>query len=155
MKPIAALPLDRLADIELPPPPDWQPLMITLALSVVVVAAIGGWFFRRNSAVQPHHRPSSVALQRLQTLHKEWQCGAINDRDAAYQLATLLRLGLGLIQLRTTPPQQLDIEQRAWQETLNHLNQLRYSTHSTDPLSSQRFELVDQWLQRDAEAASC
>lgn len=167
----------QLADVELPPAPDWQPLII--AVTVVVVAillAVGVVYLRsRRKGSNKVSDAGRDALHQLQLLRQEWQQNEVDDHDAAYRLATLLRLGLGLKQLTDTPPPAIMNEQPQWQQILQQLTLLRYQRrnepqHSIEPrhsgecrndegvcppegsgensLSGETFAQVEQWLKQ-------
>ncbi len=143
--------LATLADIELPAPPDWWPL-ITLAAALLVVA--GAILFRTATRRQTHSvavAPASgddsarEALGRLEQLQQEWASGALDAHAAAYRLATLLRLGLGLPQLHpAAPPTGLDTE--LWRNTLALLHELRYAPAPAQTLTPETFTRARHWL---------
>lgn len=141
----------QLADVELPPAPDWQPIIV--AATVVIIAlllSIGVVYLRsrrKQAGVVPDR--SREALYQLQLLQHKWQLQEINDHDAAYQLATLLRLGLELKQLTETVPPALTNQQPQWQTLLQQLTQLRYTaTDDSTPLTSEAFTQVAAWLKQ-------
>ena len=139
--------LSQLADILPPPAPDGASWMLLVAGSIVVIVAVLAlvWFVKK-------HRPRKITLpareaqQRLRTLRAAWQARAISDREAAYRLATLLRLGLALPQLAPQlRPAAVDNEQW-WHETLTQLNALRYRDHAPSTLPPQCFDRAERWL---------
>lgn len=138
----------RLADIELPPQPDWWPLIGTLAAVTGLALFLGLWWWRRAPTARLAATPE--AIRRLDQLQRDWQGGALETREAAYQLATLLRLGLGLRQLGPQPPPHLAEEQPQWQGTLKLLEQLRYRPASPARLTEQTFAQVRAWLEQGA-----
>jgi hypothetical protein len=162
-------PLAALADIELPAPPDWRPL-IGLAAAVLLFAA---WALILHIRARRRGRTSSPTLspapspgtgegvkltreaqQRLERLRSEWASGAVEPRAAAYRLAALLRLGLGLPQLLpAAPPAGLDPGE--WRDTLLLLRALRYAPASAQTLREETFARAQRWLDgpHAAEAA--
>ena len=139
--------LSQLADILPPPPPGgpgWLLLsLIGLACLVVVIGLL--WFMKKRHA--PRGVSSSrEARQKLAALHSAWQSHAVSDREAAYRLATLLRLGLALPQLDTLKPPSVVEDGMAWRETLRQLHTLRYRQQTGSVLSSQCFEHAKRWL---------
>jgi hypothetical protein len=152
-------PLAALADIELPAPPDWGPVIAFSALALVFIAAVSVralliWRRRsRRDTVPPvPPRLTDEAQTRLARLREEWDAGAIDARTAAYRLAVLLRLGLGLPQLRpAAPPRGMDAAE--WRETLAVLQSLRYTPAPRAALTPEIFRRADRWLgQRVATA---
>ena len=156
----------QLADVELPPAPDWQPLTIAAAvvIAAILLAAI---VIRLRSRRKNSNNASDTrreALHQLQLLQQQWQQNEVDDRDTAYRLATLLRLGLELNQLTDTPPPALANKQQQWQERVRLLTRLRYQhndkqQHSKEPrhsglrrnddeLSAEIFSQIEQWLKQ-------
>ncbi len=147
-------PLAALADIELPAPPDWRPVIAFAVLALVFIAALLiRRRLRRDAAPPaPPTRLTHEAQTRLACLRQEWDAGAIDARTAAYRLAVLLRLGLGLPQLRpAAPPRGMDAAE--WRETLAVLQSLRYTPAPRAALTPEIFSRADRWLgQRVATA---
>lgn len=145
-------PLAALADIELPAPPDWRPVIAFTVLALVLIAAVSiralliRHRLRRDAAPPaPPTRLTHEAQTRLAHLREEWDAGAIDARTAAYRLAVLLRLGLGLPQLRpATPPRGMDAAE--WRETLAVLQSLRYTPAPRAALTPEIFSRADHWL---------
>lgn len=144
--------LSRLADIELPAPPNWQPLLIAggaiiIALMLIVLTRLYIRHKKKSSSdTGLHLDPALAAHFQLQQLIHDWQSHAINDREAAYRLVTLLRLGLSLPQLTHTCPPHIAADQQAWQETVTLCTHLRYQPASLTPLSLETFQRAEQWL---------
>jgi hypothetical protein len=144
--------LNRLADIELPAPPDWQPLL--MASGVIIIALMLIIFTRlyirhgktSRTEIDAHLDPALAARLKLQQLIQDWQSQAISDREAAYRLTTLLRLGLDLPQLTPTCPPHIAADQHAWQDTLRLCANLRYQETSALRLTPEIFQRVEQWL---------
>lgn len=146
--------LSQLADI-LPPPapsgPDWMLLVMAGFVCLVVMVTLL-WFVKKYHSRRGDF-PAREALRKLAALRAAWQARTISDREAAYRLATLLRLGLALPQL--TPqhrPAAVDNEP-SWRETLTQLQALRYSDHASSSLSPHCFDCAERWLaaaQREA-----
>ncbi len=99
-------PISRLADIELPGPPDWQPVLTALGAAVVLAPAIVWltWHLWRRVHRRGAAPAAARAAARLDALRRRWEGGEMDDREASYRLAALLRLGLGLDQLDGTAP---------------------------------------------------
>jgi hypothetical protein len=143
---------ERMGGVEMPPAPDWWPLVWTVT-GLVVATLIITWLLRRQRKTTT--TANSEALTRLAQLQQAWDGGELEPRRAAYQLATLLRLGLGLNQLSPTPPQELSEQQAQWRETVELLQQLRYQSpsHHTSQarLTQQTFGQIQDWLSRGSE----
>jgi hypothetical protein len=149
----------QLADVELPAAPEWQPLIIAMGV-VIVAIVLAVVVIRLRSRGKGSNKVCDAgrdALYQLQLLRQEWQQNEVDDHDAAYRLATLLRLGLGLNQLTDAPPSSLQSEQPQWDEMMRLLTQLRY-TPSPQPspprgrggnvLSDETFAQIEQWLRK-------
>ncbi|MFZ5593640.1 MAG: DUF4381 family protein [Pseudomonadota bacterium] len=142
--------LSRLADIELPAAPDWQPLVIAAAiitLIVILIAARLVWRSRKRGGGDRQTVTHLVMAQaRLEQTHRDWQTGKIDDREAAYRLATLLRLGLGLSQLPHERPAHIPVASSEWREITQLLERLRYQQTSQERLSPEIFQRLGCWL---------
>lgn len=148
--------LNRLADIELPSPPDWQPLLIAggAVIGVLILTALIYIYIQRrektrsddNARPDPAIDPAIIAQEKLQQLIADWQSCAIDDREAAYRLATLLRLGLALPQITRQRPDTVAADQHIWQETIEMCEQLRYQQMPGRHLSLEILQRAEQWL---------
>ena len=139
----------QLASLELPPAPDWHTLIIATIVVMVALLLAVALIYLRSRRQQPGHidDQSREALHQLHLLQRQWQEQNISDHDAAYRLATLLRLGLGLSQLTHTAPPALTTQQQRWQQLQQQLAQLRYSpAASRPPLSLDLFTQIEAWL---------
>jgi len=147
--------LARLADVALPPAPDWTPMWYALA-GVVVLATLTFAFasFVRRLHMREQRRttpaPGAEARARIDALHDAWSRGEIAPRTAAYRLATVLRLALGLRQLDAHAP-PFGIEAREWAETLERLRASRYGRHPV-ALETELFTRIASWIARHATA---
>ncbi|TPW12470.1 MAG: hypothetical protein FD130_1764 [Halothiobacillaceae bacterium] len=139
--------LQQLADIELPAAPDNTLLWLLLGVALLGVMAILGWgVWRRRGKRAATRLNTAVAispLARLNTLETMWRQQQLSDREVAYELATLLRHGLGLKQLTTSLPTGATVE---WQRLLQQLSQLRYSPIPAEPLAPDQFAQIKRWL---------
>lgn len=140
--------LNKMADIELPAPPDWQPLIITTVIVLLLVLVATTIIRRVRSHVD--NRLSSLSIKHrdkvLDTIREQWSAGRIDDREASYRLATLLRLGLGLPQLGTECPAALTNDADHWRKTIHRFNLLRYSKVPRKSLAQEDFDNVKQWI---------
>ncbi len=140
----------QLAGIELPPEPNWWPLIWIIIAVVGLALLLTGLLIWQKRTSSSHNTPADQATQRLNQLQQAWQRGDLDQRHTAYQLATLLRLGLGLRQLDNTTPAFLSDQQIQWQTTINTLQQLRYQSSSDKPLTDKTFDSIRSWLKRVA-----
>ena len=142
----------RLAAIEMPPPPNWQPYIIgAVVITITIALCVSILLLRRKHSPQPQSiNISQAALGRLDQLHDSWQTGKLNDQHTAYQLAAILRLGLKLKQLTTQPPANLNKDKINWQHTVQLLQTLRYAKQKNTKLNNQTFEQVRLWLHHGA-----
>lgn len=162
--PVSVAPeLSRLADIELPPVAPWAlyegvATVFGLALILALLGGLIGYAIgkhlrsRLRPAMAEAATPASPiddALMRLDALTTAWQAGNIKEREAAYRLVTLLRLGLGLPQLPPKAP--AGIPQAAWESLLDHCSALRYRPGAAG-LDAQMFSQVRAWLTTRAKA---
>jgi len=144
--------LQQLADVLPPPAPDGYWIAWFLVL-VVVTAAAGGWWRMRRRRTRDGLAPAHEARRRLRALRDAWQSQSVADRDAAYRLANLLRLGLRLPQLTPERRPATVADAGAWERTLTELHALRYRRAVGSALSARCFDLADEWLataQREA-----
>jgi hypothetical protein len=146
--------LAALADIELPAPPDWRPLIALAAAALaIVIAALVVYARRRRAspaaslAADQAETGPRAALLRLERLQREWSAGAIDARAAAYRLVTLLRLGLALPQLHPAAP-PAGLNETEWRETLCLLQDLRYRPAPEHALTGEVFARAHDWLRR-------
>ena len=135
----------QLAGIELPPEPNWWPLIWTITGLVMALVIIGLIIWRMNKS-KSNKSLADAAPQRLTQIQQQWQNGQLDQRTTAYQLATLLRIGLGLKQLDSHTPAQLADNEIEWQATIQNLQQLRYQPDSKARLDEQTFNTIRGWL---------
>ncbi len=143
--------LATLADIEFPAPPEWRPVILfALAVLVVTAALVGLWCSRRsfrrpNSAVHAEQLPPRAqALERLAALRQGWESGMLDDRETGFRMCAVLRLGLGLPQLRAATPPGPD-ESLRWLSFVEELRQIRYRPRQSG-LTSAHFDQARDWL---------
>lgn len=134
-----------MADIALPPAPDWRPIIAVAAL-VVLTLALAGWVALRRRARRAPAPDQAEAVARLDRLRQAWLDRELDEREAGYRLATLLRLGLGLHQLRPEGPPPACGDTREWADTVALLQRLRYRRHPDTALSREVFERARRWL---------
>lgn len=140
-------PLARLADIELPAPPHWQPWITGMAAAVTVIAAVAGlgiylWRRRGTTSISPRQQ----TLTQIDGLLQAWRRAQLDDREASYRLAALLRLGLGLEQLDVHCPAALSHDKQQWGRTVTALQRLRYEQTPAAPLQEEEFARVKAWI---------
>lgn len=136
----------KMADIEMPPAVDWQPLIITVAI-MLTLSILAFVIYRANKhQVRQENQIGKQALSELNKLQQQWQQKTINDQNTAYRLCALLRLGLQQQQITTTPPQQLAKYAQQWRTTIKQLEQLRYTPKAQHCISTKTFEQIQHWL---------
>ena len=145
--------LQKLADV-IPPaaPVDTAEGWFGAAAAAVIIATVAGaWRWRRQRAALPAQLAPRLAAQtQLQNLRAQWQAKTIDDRDAAYRLAAILRLGLALPHLPEAPPPAAADDAALWRETLRQLRELRYTAGGAPPLSASLFDHAQRWLAAEA-----
>jgi hypothetical protein len=139
--------LSQLADI-LPPPapggPDWL-LVSVVGIVCIVITATVLWFVKKRNAPR-RASPAREARRRLAALRNAWQSRTLSDRETAYRLAALLRLGLALPQLGSHLRPATVEDDASWRETLQQLHALRYRDQPGLSLPSTCFEHAERWL---------
>jgi len=142
--------LNKMADIELPAPPDWQPFIIVAAgvmlLIVLAVVLIARRIYKNNKTGTAESGIGRLGKKVLDEIEDQWSAGRIDDREASYRLATLLRLGLGLPQLNLACPSGLIDDTHTWEQTIQLFHQLRYRKITASRLSTDDFRNVRIWL---------
>lgn len=141
--------LQRLADIIPPAPPAATPwwLWLLAALASIAIVALVAWrITRRRRRTAPSGDLRGDALAALNALRSAWEAKQIDDRDAAYRLATVLRRGLGLAQLSDDNPPAAINDAPLWRDTLQQLDRQRYRRQRERPLPPELFERVHRWL---------
>lgn len=137
--------LARLADVEPPPAPDWAPIAYAIAgVVAVAIIALAVILRRRHTHKTRRPVPGAEARARLSALQDAWERGEIASRTAAYRLATLLRLALGLTQLDMHSP-PAGIEPHEWITILERLRASRY-TRQTATLDAELFARIASCL---------
>ncbi|MDX9740355.1 MAG: hypothetical protein RBT81_04125 [Gammaproteobacteria bacterium] len=145
-------PLDALADIEMLAPPSATGAAAALLIAASVLAAVAWrrWRLRQRTPAAASMPAEREAMQRLAALRAAWETGTVGDREAAYRLCALLRIGLGLPALDPEgPPAGVDAE--SWRHWLRALQRVRYQ-HEEHPLTGGVFTLADSWLKRGDHA---
>lgn len=146
-------PLSKLADIDLPPAPDWQPFITGAAVGVVaVLLVLGGtiylWRRRRRASAAP--AAPRRALGRFEQLARLWRDKRLDDRETSYRLAALLRLSLAVEQLDERCPAVLVRHREQWDATVALLQRLRYQRSPSARLREEDFQHIRQWLETAA-----
>lgn len=144
--------LATLADIELPLPPEGDAtirlVIALLALTVIGLLLALAWSRRSRRRQPPVATPATSrrhqAMERLHALQAEWQQGGVDDREAAYRLGAILRLGFGLAQLDGESPATV-ADHAAWRRLIEGLRLLRYHPGHAR-LQAADFDLARAWL---------
>lgn len=140
--------LQKMADVIPPAPPDYTAWWFgALAAVAIAAAATAALLWRRRRRERPVTLSPRIAAQRqLQQVYAAWKTHEIGDRDAAYRLAAILRLGLGLPQLWDAPPASAADDAALWRETLRQLHAQRYAAAGAPPLEAVLFDHARRWL---------
>lgn len=141
--------LQGLADVIPPAPPAATPwwLWLLAALAFIAIVALVVWrITRRRRRAAPSDDLRGDALAALSALRLAWEAKRIDDRDAAYRLATVLRRGLGLAQLSDDNPPATINDAPLWRDTLQQLDRQRYRRLRGQPLPPELFERAHRWL---------
>lgn len=148
--------LQGMADIDLPPAPDWQPWLLTLiALIMLAASALLLWRRRRKAVPLPavgDHCAEHSAIEVLRALRQRWRGGDIDTRETAYRIATVLRRGLMLRRLQPQAP-PATVSAAEWQALLAHLAALRYRPQCNAAIDETLFARIEAILAPDAERA--
>lgn len=149
--PLPTDPLTQLADIELPPPPAWPPwLVVVSAAAAILIVALLFYLWRSKKRGTTTPLPEQ-ALAQLEQLSLRWRNGQLSDRETAYHLATLLRLGLALPQLTRNCPASLAPHAAQWQALISELERCRYQPQVAAPLPAALFEQARHCLMAVAD----
>ncbi len=145
------IPLQQLADIELPPAPQWQSVFTVTGLITLVVGAIMWriWLAIKNRRQATTNRVSHRAdnpLDKLEEIRQYWKDGQIDARETAYRLAALIRVALGLPQLTANCPDVVTTSRDHWPKTIDILTRARYRPVSDIQLSPATFDRIRYWL---------
>lgn len=137
--------LRQLADIELPPMPNYDSIIWGVIGLITLLVACAIVWRRLHKIAQPAHK-ATVALIKLQEVEILWRTKALTPRETAFRLACLLRLGLGLAQLTGDCPASLKTYRQSWSDTITMLDQIRYPAQIPTDLPYSTFEVIRQWL---------
>ena len=146
--------LSQLADIELPISEPSTAPMIWLVIGALIILAFVAYIFWRKQQTVQHDNDSSLAVEKLNQLHQQWREGNISNREAAYRLSTILRLGLKLEQLTLTPPKHLENNHKQWQHCIKQLQNTRYEHSDSHAMSEDIFALSRDWLTQRGQTSS-
>ncbi|NOY72746.1 MAG: hypothetical protein GXP14_10270 [Gammaproteobacteria bacterium] len=140
------IPFNMLADIELPNEPNWYSEITFVVIASGLLLALIVWQIIKRKLSQQ----TRLAEQALDDVIDQHQSTSINQREAAFRIATVLRLSLNLSQLTLQAPDALQHEQTLWHKTIQQLEQLRYQHHCDTPLSPELIQQVRRWIQYGA-----
>jgi hypothetical protein len=132
--------------VELPTPPDWTLWYLVSGLVLLLVFAIVAAAFRRKQNRISALPPAVQAQRRLARVQHQWQAGGSDDRETAYQLSTLLRLGLQQHQLTENCPAVIRRNRGSWHDVISVLAGLRYQPRTSLPISEDVFVCINNWL---------
>lgn len=142
-------PLAGLSDIDrLAPAPVWPETaaLVLLGLgAVVLVVAARRRRAQRAASADPAGQRRQEAQRRLEAVHRDWRVGRLPDREAAYRLGALLRIGLALDRLRPTEVPAGVGDAAAWEAMVTRLAQARYG-RTGGTLDEALFDAASRWL---------
>jgi hypothetical protein len=143
-------PLAALADIELPDAPGSAgSALLAIVIAAAVVALSVAIVLRhrqgKHEPIPPQSpAPGREARRRLDALHADWLAGELDDREAAYRICAVLRIGLHLAQLMPSrPPPHIQADE--WAGIVERLQILRYRPAGRG-LDEKVFERIAGWL---------
>jgi hypothetical protein len=139
-------PINQLADVELPFPPDWSAWIAAGAMIVVLSALLAAHlYWRRRGGALPGVTAESPAME-LQRLDTAWLGQRLAAREYAYRLAALLCHVLRVPQLPRECPSAISDGRSAWPEIVAALEQLRYRQHEVMTLSEDQLTWIREWI---------
>ncbi len=140
------IPFDILADIELPNEPNWysEITLAVIASSLFLILIV--WRIGQRKALQQTKPETINAEQVFNDILDKHQSANISQREAAFRIATVLRLSLKLPQLTTQAPERLKDEQSLWCTTIQQLEALRYQHNCDTRLSPELTQQVRRWI---------
>lgn len=138
----------QLADIQPPPAPESGVLALTFVTIAAVSVAVAIYIkvYKRSEPAPAQHIDRTGALERLTRLEQEWGAGRLDDRQTAFRMAALVRLGLGQPQW---PSSNVD-EAHPLGERLSHL---RYERSPAGAVDHALFASARECLQRETTKA--
>jgi len=142
--------MNQLADIALPDAPVLWPWLSGGALVFLALWILVWWrtaIRKKSSPPEMSHDRDVIeaARKRIATLTTRWRSSKIGDRDAAYELVTLMRLAWNLPQLPSHCPRWIDRSDQ-WNELVDTLFQLRYRRVPQHHLEERHFRWIASWL---------
>ena len=141
--------LQKMLDIEAPLlPADHTALFIAAGCGILLGLVLLVLWWRHYTGNR------SRARRRLSRLQQATSHHTTDPQYRAYQLATILRIGLGLSRLTaTTPlPARLHNRQAEWQSFIQQLDQFRYAKQAASAADLEPlFAQASFWLRRWSE----
>ncbi len=122
--------LEKMADVDMPAPPDWTPAWLIVLTGITLVTALILYIYARRIR-RPHRNTHPDARQAMQQTQQQWRNGEIDARETAYRITTILRLHLGLPAL-SPDVAPAGIHQHTWREMITLLSALRYKKNTAD-----------------------
>jgi len=141
-----AIPFNMLADIELPNEPSWYSEIILVVIASGLLLLLIAWRIMKRKPLRQIQLETINPEQVFNDILAQHQSTKINQREAAFRIATVLRLSLKLPQLTLQAPEILQHEQTLWHQTIQQLEQLRYQHNCDAPLSPELTQQVRRWI---------
>jgi len=140
------IPLNILADIELPNEPSWYSEIILVIIASSLLLSLIVWRIMKRKPLRQTQFETISPEQVFNDIIAQHQSTKINQREAAFRIATVLRLSLNMPQLTLQAPDILQHEQTLWRKTIQQLEQLRYQHNGDAPLSPELTQQVRRWI---------
>ncbi|VAW87022.1 hypothetical protein MNBD_GAMMA16-590 [hydrothermal vent metagenome] len=140
------IPFNILADIEFPNEPSWYSEIILAVIASSLLLSLIVWRIMKRKPLRQTQLETISSEQVLNDIIAQYQSTRINQREAAFRIATVLRLSLKLPQLTLQAPDILQHEHALWRETIQQLEQLRYQHNCDALLSPELTQQVRRWI---------
>ena len=141
---------EQIHDVVPPPAPEFASIITVGGLMVIIFLLLATNILSRKKKKKFDHRGDvrEAAKDQLYQVQNEYINSDIDSRDAAYRIATILRLTYGIRDLDGPPPSP-NIDNKQWAALVNLLHQLRYQPEFEVRLSREHFDIIATWLNSD------
>jgi len=133
--------LENIADIQLPDPPDWSPIISLVTITLLILVFLVIIYFSKRR-IKPTYNPiNKTFLTRLEEIEQAWKTDAQLQRDCAYELAGLLQQALATNELKLIVPPALSntVAEQHWATLVKWLNTYRYAPVNNEPVNQAIF----------------
>lgn len=141
----------QILDVVPPQAPEFGSLYTVGGLMAIIFLLLITNILSRKKKKTYNHSGDvrNAAKDQLYQVQSEYLNDEIDSRDAAYRIATILRLTYGIRDLDGGPPSP-SIDGKQWAALVNLLHQLRYQPEFEVRLSREHFDLIAAWLNSDS-----